>query len=539
MDSVPPETEMSIFRATDSFGVPGVPGEYLVGASYLAADGVTWCAFGLEPGTSPNTVVVALPGPPPARTISGRVRTSSGASISGVVMNGLPHSPYTGADGSYSDSVPYGWSGTVTPQKSGYRFNPTQRSYTDLTWDVSDQDYVGSPISHTVVALPTGVVQFSVPLLNPDRTDGRFMLREIISDPAAVVAHPGTGEVGWWSPAAQAYTYDTLDGYLNPGYSYFAETSKACWLDVTGSPFLLNVDCSAGWNMIGAPTEGCAWSQVQHPPVDSGPWHWETTSGQYVVASDLQTALGYWIHATAPGALTNGLSSPAGLTTSAAPSVPQSGPPAPGEGPVLMDFDDVPGDYWAYREIGTMRWLGVAGGYSVDPPVFAPGTPVTRDQMAAFLCRAYLIPGVNSPTPSFADVPAEHWAFRYVEALRAAGIVLGYAPTDAGGLPSFRPELSVSRDQMAVFLSRIAKLWLPDMITAPFADVPADYWAAPAIAAVQQAGIAQGYPGSPPSFRPQEVVTRDQMCVFLERALRCSPARSSSPETLSGRVAAF
>jgi hypothetical protein len=65
-------------------------------------------------------------------TISGYVRTSGGAGISGVAMSGLPGSPSTGADGYYSGIVNYGWSGTVTPTKVGYTFSPPSSTYSNV-----------------------------------------------------------------------------------------------------------------------------------------------------------------------------------------------------------------------------------------------------------------------------------------------------------------------------------------------------------------------------------------------------------------------
>ena len=48
---------------------------------------------------------------------------------------------------------------------------------------------------------------------------------------------------------------------------------------------------------------------------------------------------------------------------------------------------------------------------------------------------------------SFTDVPTNHWAFKYVEALKASGI------TDGCGASTFCPDSPLTRAQMAVFLS--------------------------------------------------------------------------------------
>ena len=82
---------------------------------------------------------------PPTPLISGRVRTSSVTGISGVNLtfsNG-GGSTFTDSSGFYTKRVPEGWSGTATPSKGDYIFNPAQRSYLDVISDIPDQDYVG------------------------------------------------------------------------------------------------------------------------------------------------------------------------------------------------------------------------------------------------------------------------------------------------------------------------------------------------------------------------------------------------------------
>ena len=47
----------------------------------------------------------------------------------------------TDADGNYSFTVDYGWTGTVTPVLEGYEFEPAFRSYTNVTENLTGQDY--------------------------------------------------------------------------------------------------------------------------------------------------------------------------------------------------------------------------------------------------------------------------------------------------------------------------------------------------------------------------------------------------------------
>ncbi len=74
-------------------------------------------------------------------TISGTVDANiDGSPLAGVQITGLPGAPVTGG-GAYADNtVTYGWSGTAIPVKAGYAFNPTNRTYTNVTAN-STQDY--------------------------------------------------------------------------------------------------------------------------------------------------------------------------------------------------------------------------------------------------------------------------------------------------------------------------------------------------------------------------------------------------------------
>ncbi|HUU18100.1 MAG TPA: type II and III secretion system protein [Sedimentisphaerales bacterium] len=85
------------------------------------------------------SVQAAIEGKAITYTISGSV-----PGLSGVTMQGLPNNPVTDENGNYSDAVKYGWSGTVTPVKAGYTFEPANRPYPKVTSDQSNQDYTAT-----------------------------------------------------------------------------------------------------------------------------------------------------------------------------------------------------------------------------------------------------------------------------------------------------------------------------------------------------------------------------------------------------------
>jgi len=86
-------------------------------------------------------------------TISGSVKTAAGAAIPGVIL--MPNTGSTAtsdSSGNYSLTVASGWTGTVTPYRSGYTFT-SSLSYSNVTSNKTNQNYIGTsqtPTSYTV-----------------------------------------------------------------------------------------------------------------------------------------------------------------------------------------------------------------------------------------------------------------------------------------------------------------------------------------------------------------------------------------------------
>lgn len=161
--------------------------------------------------------------------------------------------------------------------------------------------------------------------------------------------------------------------------------------------------------------------------------------------------------------------------------------------------------------------------------------------MAVFIARALVAPdgeeGLESwiapTTPTFPDVNAGFWAYRHVEYLKSLKIVGGY--TD--GL--YRPTATVTRDQMAAYISRAIAdpkgdeglTGFTPPATPTFPDVPEDQWAYTYIEYAAANGVVQGYPYLDPQdpdatiyrYLPGHIVTRCQMAVYVARAFGLLP----------------
>ena len=160
-----------------------------VNTSYISWRYTTGTANGSVPFTVPTTVT---PGTYQLRLFAAGgytlLATSAnfavGLSLGGAVSaNGVPlaNAAFTAtngaacgsssASGQYTCSVPSGWSGSITPQLSGYVFTPSSRSYTNVTVAQTAQNYTathnfqligtvsfnGAPLANVVFSATNGV----------------------------------------------------------------------------------------------------------------------------------------------------------------------------------------------------------------------------------------------------------------------------------------------------------------------------------------------------------------------------------------------
>jgi len=178
-------------------------------------------------------------------------------------------------------------------------------------------------------------------------------------------------------------------------------------------------------------------------------------------------------------------------------------------------FSDVPAGYWAAKWIGALKASNIVQGYSNGS--FHPTEEVTRAQMAVFIARA--LAGSDAKVTStgrqdYPDIPTSYWAYRYIDYLYNNTTIRGYSD-------GFHPEEKVTRAQMAVFISKALNIAPAEKIDPTFPDVALNYWAYGYIEKLYLLGIVSGYPDG--KFLPEQIVTRDQMCVFIGRAFQSIP----------------
>ena len=133
-----------------------------------------------------------------------------------------------------------------------------------------------------------------------------------------------------------------------------------------------------------------------------------------------------------------------------------------------------------------------------------PNKAVTRAEAAAILYRLLDDPESGTGSCSYTDVTDGQWYAGNVRALCRLGLF------DDG--ETFRPNDAITRAELVDLLVRLA----PDVrATASFSDVPANYWAADAIAKATSLGWIAGYEDG--TFRPDNSLTRAEACAFINR----------------------
>jgi predicted esterase len=182
-------------------------------------------------------------------------------------------------------------------------------------------------------------------------------------------------------------------------------------------------------------------------------------------------------------------------------------------------FADMPGiDYWPYPYAVALYHAGITAGCSTNPLKYCPEDAVTREQMAVFLIRALNeVPsdGYCGTANPFPDVGFDRWSCKSIKKLSELGITTGYADG------RFGPDHTVTREQMAVFLTRALNEVPQDGYcgtTSPFADVPFDKWSCKYIKRLAELGITTGIGDG--RVGPGDSVTRAQMAAFLSRAFQ-------------------
>jgi hypothetical protein len=201
-----------------------------------------------------------------------------------------------------------------------------------------------------------------------------------------------------------------------------------------------------------------------------------------------------------------------------------------GGSPSVQIFNDVPYSDPYFDYVSLMSSYGITVGCQASPPLYCPGSPVTRAEMAVFIVRGLNLATNASLTYSgtayFQDVPpsgiTDSEYFPYVQRLAQLGITVGCQTSP----PLFCPDESIPQGEMAVFVIRawmlannITTLTYP--ATPYFADVPATDEYFPFVQKMAQMGFWTGCTAT--TYCENSAVTRDQMAPMILRGMLGAP----------------
>lgn len=168
-------------------------------------------------------------------------------------------------------------------------------------------------------------------------------------------------------------------------------------------------------------------------------------------------------------------------------------------------------NHWAEKTIGKFMRLGVIKGYA-DGTV-RPDRAITRAEFVFILSSLLDVNGTKLVDLKDID---KHWARDALADFAAAGIIQGYKDG------SFKPNKSITREEMVVILSRILDLEnLPkESQSVDFLDLQAS-WASDIIRQTAQAGIISGKGNG--RFVPKAEASRSEALTVIYNSLSLDP----------------
>jgi uncharacterized repeat protein (TIGR02543 family) len=183
-------------------------------------------------------------------------------------------------------------------------------------------------------------------------------------------------------------------------------------------------------------------------------------------------------------------------------------------------FLDVPAEHVLFDRVEWLVDAKIICGYVNTPkPLYRPDSDLTRAEMATFLYRMAGSPAFTAPTrSSFVDVSTDVAYYKAAEWVAATGLSQGYQGTDG---QEYRPNNSVTRAEMAIFLYRLAgSPAINTRTTSPFVDVTSDAAYYLAVVWLASENVSVGYQGANGSeFKPLSNISRGEMASFAQRIL--------------------
>ncbi|WP_314584935.1 S-layer homology domain-containing protein [Paenibacillus terrigena] len=180
-----------------------------------------------------------------------------------------------------------------------------------------------------------------------------------------------------------------------------------------------------------------------------------------------------------------------------------------------LDLADLKG-HWAEKTLAVFAKLQVIVGF--EDGTYRPNSPITRAEFAAIIARVFDIHGGSAKDVVELKDINSHWAKDAINNLASAGVINGY------GDGTFKPNKTISREEMVIILSRIVNLSNVDKDDSKgnFTDMSsASSYAVNLIKDAAKAGIINGKGGG--VFDPKGSSTRAEALTIILNALNLNP----------------
>lgn len=164
-------------------------------------------------------------------------------------------------------------------------------------------------------------------------------------------------------------------------------------------------------------------------------------------------------------------------------------------------------DHWAQADIygvNVRDWM-----IGTAPNQFEPDSTLTRAMGATLIVRAMGYDNLTPITPfPFKDVPADHWAKKYIHIAKEKGLIKGTSTT------TFEPDKPLTREQAAQMLDNLLQFPNASLpAVPPFKDIKPGQWSYQAIINMHKNKIIDGYTDG--TFQPRKSVSRAEMAKLM------------------------
>ena len=145
--------------------------------------------------------------------------------------------------------------------------------------------------------------------------------------------------------------------------------------------------------------------------------------------------------------------------------------------------------------------------------------------MTSFLPHAAAVSARN-----FTDVSEDSWYYEYVDFVADKGYFAGTSAT------TFSPDLTMTRAMFVTVLARVDDAEIDNSVSA-FVDVPTDTWYTGSVTWASENGIVSGIGDN--RFDPDGEITREQMCVIMDRFIDYYGEKTNQVHETEGSTALF